>query len=319
MKPDTILKLGDLEFSGTEIPESIPFGGEQRSVVHELVGGVRIVDAMGRADMPLEWSGLFRGQTAVDRALYLDGLRISGKQVTLSWDAFSYDVIVTRFQGTFERYYQVPYKITCTVVKDTVSPTLYAASPGIDDLVSSDMATANSLVALIGDSTLTNALGTLDTAIQNVSKFAGAVQSTINTVLTPLAAVQARVQVLIASTANVVSSVTTLGGILPNNPIAQQAAQLTGQVAALSQLPQLYNLQSVLGRMGGNLGSINRSANTVTAAGGNLFKLAADAYGDPTAWTTIARANNLTDAQLSGVNTLVIPPNPDSSGGVLSA
>jgi len=319
MQPDTILKLGDLEFSGTEIPEGIPFGGEQRTVVHELVGGTRVVDAMGRADMPLEWSGLFRGQTAVDRALYLDGLRISGKQVTLTWDAFSYDVVVTRFQGTFERFYQVPYKVTCTVVKDNAGQIIYPASPGIDDLVSSDMTTANTLGGLIGDSTLTGVLNTLDTAIQQVSTFAGAVQSTVNSVLTPLAAVQSRVQVLIASTANVVSNVTTLGGILPNNPISQQAAKLTGQVAALSQLPQLYNLQSVLGRMGANLGSINRGVNTVITAGGNLFNLAANAYGDATAWTTIARANNLTDAQLTGVNTLVIPANPDNSGGVLSA
>lgn len=40
----------------------------------------------------------------------------------------------------------------------------------------------------------------------------------------PLAAVQARVQILVSTVGNTVANVTTLGGILPNNPIAQRAA-----------------------------------------------------------------------------------------------
>ena len=59
MQADTVLTLGDFEFARYEIPEQITFGGDQRLVVHELVGGTRVIDAMGRADAPLEWSGLF--------------------------------------------------------------------------------------------------------------------------------------------------------------------------------------------------------------------------------------------------------------------
>ena len=144
-------------------------------------------------------------------------------------------------------------------------------------------------------------------------------QSTINTVLAPLAAVQARVNILIGSVGGVLNNVTTLGGILPNNPIAQQSASMTQQIAAMTQLPQLYNLQSVLGRMSGNLGSIGKGSNTVTQAGGNLFTVASQQYGDPMAWTTIAKANKLTDPKLSGVNTLVVPAVPDNTGGILRA
>ncbi|MFD2271422.1 hypothetical protein ACFS07_10480 [Undibacterium arcticum] len=53
----------------------------------------------------------------------------------------------------------------------------------------------------------------------------------------------------------------------------------------------------------------------MTSAGGNLFDLASKAYGDPTAWPTIARANKLTDPALAGVQTIIIPPTPDGSGG----
>jgi nucleoid-associated protein YgaU len=42
-------------------------------------------------------------------------------------------------------------------------------------------------------------------------------------------------------------------------------------------------------------------------------------YGDPTAWTTIAKANGLTDPVINGVQTILVPPLPGSSGGVLSA
>lgn len=319
MQPDTILTLGDFEFSRLEIPEKIPFGGEQHLVVHELVGGIRVIDAMGRQDAPLEWSGLFMGQNALERARYLNGLRIAGKSLVLTWDEFLYEVVIASFKADFERFYQVPYRISCTVLQDLSSPVTTIADPGIDDLIGDDMNTANGLGDLIGDGPLSSLLGTLDSAIKQVSSFANAVQRTINSVLAPLAAVQARVQILVGSVGNVIGNVTTLGGILPNNPIAQQAAKLTAQATAMTQLPQLYNLQSVLGRMGGNLGSIGKSTNTITAAGGNLYGMAAQAYNDATAWTTLARANKLTDPQLSGVNTIVVPPVPDNSGGVMSA
>jgi hypothetical protein len=319
MAPDTFLTLGDFEFSRFEIPEKIPFGGEQRLVVHELVGGVRVIDSMGRNDAPIEWGGLFQGETALERARYLNGLRIAGNPLVLTWDELIYEVVISSFKADFERFYQIPYRISCTVLQDLSSPITSIADPGIDDLIFDDMNNAYGFGGLIGDGMLSSLLAALDSAIRTVSSFATATQSTINGVLGPLSAVQARVRILTASVGNVVGNVSTLGGILPNNPISQQAAKLTGQVAAMTQLPQLYNLQSVLGRMGGNLGTIGRGSNTVTQAGGNLYSMAATSYKDPTAWTTIAKANNLSDPQLTGINTLVIPATPDNSGGVMSA
>lgn len=319
VKPDVTLKLGDFEFARYEIPEKINFGGEQQLAVHELVGGIRIVDAMGRSNAPVEWSGLFQGENASLRARYLDGLRIAGKPLELTWADFRYKVVIRSFLAEYERFYQIPYRISCVVVDDLTYPIQAIADAGIDALMLYDMNTANGLGDLIGDGPLSDLLKTLDSAISAVSSFANAVQSTINSVLAPLAAVQARVQILVGSVGNVIGNVTTLGGILPNNPIAQQAAKLTSQAAAMTQLPQLYNLQSVLGRMGGNLGSIGKSTNTITAAGGNLYGMAAQAYNDATAWTTLARANKLNDPQLTGVNTIVVPPVPDNSGGVMSA
>lgn len=317
MKPDTVLVLGDFEFAGFEIPERIPFGGDQKLVTHELVGGQRVVDAMGRSDAPLEWSGFFIGQNALERARFLEGLRVAGQELLLTWSEFSYYVVIQSFRCTFERSYKLPYSITCVVVRDATSPVKTIAPPGFDEAISADMASATDLGTTIGDGTLTGLLGTLDTAIQAVSSFATAAQSTINSVLTPLAAVVQRVNILIAQTGNTIGNVTTLGGILPGNPVAQSAASLMGQVTAMTQMGPLYQLQAIAGRMGSNLASIGKGVNTVTQAGGTLFDVAAQQYGDATAWAGIAQANNLADPQLAGINTLTIPPNP-TPGGVYS-
>src|SRR5690348_9079296 len=108
-----VLTLESVEFSGLEVPENIPFGGDQKLNVHELIGGARVVDAMGRSDMPLEWSGHFLGSTALDRARYVDGLRVAGKAVPLSWSELAYNVVIRTFEADFRNQAWIPYRISC--------------------------------------------------------------------------------------------------------------------------------------------------------------------------------------------------------------
>jgi len=319
MRPDTYLILGDLNFSRFEVPEHIQYGGDQALAVHELVGGKRIVDAMGRQDKPLEWSGMFIGENASDRARYLNYLRIAGKPLNLTWAEYAYSVVIKSANLDYRRAYEIPYSISCTVVEDLTLPVTTSPPASVDSAISDDMTTANALGALIGDGPLSAALGTLNSAIGAVSSFANAAQSTINSVLGPVLAVQSRVATLIASTGNTIANISTVGGVLPNTPIATTASNLNAQIAGYTQLPLLLNLQAATGRIGANLGAISTSGKSVTSAGGNLFDIASKEYGDPTAWTTIARANNLTDPALTGVQTIIIPPTPDGSGGVYGA
>lgn len=319
MRPDTTLVLGDFQFGAMEVPAEIPFGGSQRMNVHELVGGTRVVDAMGRSDRPLAWSGLLLGSSALDRARALDALRAGGQQQVLTWSAFSYLVVVREFQATFQRAYQIPYTISCEVVADQTSPLNSSGVLPVDQAISDDSTAATTLAGAVGDSTLSGLMTTLNSAISAVSSFATAAQSTINSVLAPLAAVQARVQVLITSVGNTVRNVSTFGGVLPNTPVAQAAAALTGQVTSMTQLTTLVQLRNVLGRMGSNLGAINSSSNTVAVAGGNLFQVAEQQYGDATAWTAIAKANGLTDPFIQGTKVLTIPKQSDQQQGVLVA
>jgi hypothetical protein len=317
MTMTTRVTLGDLTFAYMEVPESIPFGGEQRLTVHELVGGVRVVDAMGRSDMPLEWTGYFLGDTALERARYLDTQRVSGQALLLTWSELRYRVVIQKFEASFERPYQVPYRISCVVVEDQTGPVMTVEQPSVDDLMAGDMGLVSGFGSLIGDGPLSGLIGTLGTAIRTVSSFANAAQSTINTVIAPIQAVQGRVGLLIASASNTISNVGTLGGLLPNSPISQSVAALSQQVSSFGQLSPLYGLQDTLGRMNANLGSVAGNTQSQSVAGGNLYAIAANAYGDASSWTGIAKANGLTDPNISGLQTLHIPSGVDSVGGML--
>ncbi|KJK22131.1 hypothetical protein UB46_23765 [Burkholderiaceae bacterium 16] len=318
---DVVLKLGDITFQRNEIPEAMPFGGEQALVVHRLVGGAKVVDAMGAFEGPIEWSGWFEGEGALSRALALDVLRTSGAPVVLQWSELSFAVVVRDFRPVFQRFYKIPYRITCEVVENLTLSTTGNGDLSIDDLINGDIASAGGLVSDIGDSTLSNIMETLNTAIKGVSSFANAAQSTLNSVLQPIAALRNQTQTLIAQVNNTLINVTTLGGILPNNPIAQQVQKLSSQIVAAQQLPVLVQLDRVVGRAQLNVGSIYASAKQVTVAGGNLMDIAAKEWGDAMAWTGLAKANPQlgADPQLTGVNTVTIPPSKDDVGGLLNS
>ncbi len=319
MRIDTVLKLGDFSFSRYEIPSNISFGGDQNVAVHDLVGGGRVIDAMGKNNAPLEWTGLFYGQNSLSRARYIDNLRMAGKALELSWSEFRYSVVIKSFHAPFETFYRIPYSISCIVVDDLTKPVTTVTDGGVDFWVRDDMNSMNTLGGLIGDGPLSVALGSLNTAINTVSDIAKAAQNVINTIATPLAQVTSRVHILISSAGNTIGNISTLGGVLPNNSIAQQVNGITNSVTGFTQLPNLYNLQALTGRMGGNLGNLNTSGQTVTQAGGDLYSLASNQYGDASEWALLARANNLSDPSLIGVNNLIIPATTGGSGGILTS
>ena len=103
------LTLGPVTFADFEIPREVPFGGAQSLVVKKLVGGDRVIDAMGRDDRDIGWSGRFRGSLAEVRARQLDLMRIQGQQQLLSWSSLRFLVLVERFEADFS-----------TAVRDTL-------------------------------------------------------------------------------------------------------------------------------------------------------------------------------------------------------
>jgi hypothetical protein len=345
---DLTLTLGDITFADFEVPERINWGGEQLLTTHQLIGGQRVVDAMGPSEAAIDWSGWIIGQNAVTRAQTIDAMRVSGVAQQLTWNGFNYQVIVRSFTPSFERFYQIPYRISLEVIANNTQPITSSETPPIDQAVSTDNTAADALVLSVGDSVLSSLMGVVDTLIAvalGVSAISAALsgtsgassasvasaaavstgsistapQSTINGITSAIQPVLARVTVLIEQVTNAIGTPTTFGGVTAGILPQSSANALTASVANTFELFTLMQLQAVLGRLATNLGQVGASASTVTTAGGNLFALAQNEYGDATDWAAIAAANGLVDPFIQGVDTLTIPAQPGDTGGILAA
>lgn len=317
--PDTTLNLGSVQFQALEIPTEIGgIGGMQSLAVHRLVGGNRVVDAMGKDYPPLNWAGLFFGSTAVARMQALQSLLDSGAAQTLSWGAYNYSVIIREFTADYRRAYEIPYRISCEVVSDNSTRLDSSSLTTVDDAVDSDLSTAQGYAAQIGDPTLTSLMGILTTAIDAVGTFESAVPSVIASVLSPLASVQAQVLVLTNAADVTLGSVNGFGGVIVGPPATAMASSLEDAESAAIAEYTLLNTQGVCGRMAANVTSANGSPNVLAVAGSNLLQIAAQQYGDALDWTSIATANGLTDPFIPFPTTLTIPITPADSGGILT-
>lgn len=175
----TALTLGPVGFDAFEVPGRIEFGGGQRLAVHALPGGIRIVDAMGRDDAPVVWSGVFTGPNAGERVRLLDLLRSLGEPLPLIWDDFVYEVLIAAFEVRFEQPNWIPYRIACVVLSDLADPVQLALSlagglladfgsaascPGLD------LTAASSALSAAGATTLgTQAYGQLTLSVAGAS------------------------------------------------------------------------------------------------------------------------------------------------------
>jgi hypothetical protein len=140
----------------------MPIGGAQAVAIHKLPGGARIIDVMGHDEAEIGWSGYLDGQEASSIARTLDKLRVSGQAVTLAWDVFSYQVLVTQF-ACDTKHAPMTYKVTCTVIADNSAVTgTTAVSMALQ--VVSDLRDGNPIAVLgavsqgiVGDSVTTAA------------------------------------------------------------------------------------------------------------------------------------------------------------------
>jgi hypothetical protein len=137
--------LGGFTFKDYAIPESVPQGGEHNFVVHKLIGGGRVINAMGPDDSDITWHGRFQGNGAVAQALAIEQLRKSGSQVPLFIDSQFYMVGVRKFEWDYQRSYQILYKISCVVA--TMSAPGGMGSQSVDGMVGGDMAASGDMTS----------------------------------------------------------------------------------------------------------------------------------------------------------------------------
>jgi hypothetical protein len=229
---DTYLTLGGYTFDGFGIPEKINGGGEQHLKVHKLLGGQRVIDALGGDDDTLKFRGRFRGAGAMDDALLMDAMRIAGAPVTLSYWNLQYTVVVSKFCWDFEKFYEVPYELECVVVANQLQQ---PAQPDqtVDGAVSSDITAGAGAAA--GDPACAAAFAALPTTyaatgpLQSisgaVSDAASAVSSGVSSAIGQIQAAQQQVQGALSSIA-----ATANAALAPINDLVSQVNGVVGQV-----------------------------------------------------------------------------------------
>jgi len=144
---NVILTLGGVPFQDFEVPEQIRFGGGQRLAVHDLIGGGRVVDALGDDAGEVSFAGIFSGSDAAARAQALDAARATGAQVPLVWDGFFYTVVIAEFAAEYAKPWWIPFALRCAVVLDPAAVLAAVVAP-VASLISSDISAAGGLVSL---------------------------------------------------------------------------------------------------------------------------------------------------------------------------
>ena len=312
---------GTFEFLDFEIPERIVIPGRQKVAIHQMIGGKRLIDVLGVEYDPITWSGIFTGSTTKSRVSLLMAMRDAGQKLTLTLDNYSFDVVITDFNPTYEFAYRQPYSISLAVIKRNDEPLSVDALTGaLNALINSDIGKAVGLSNIIDIQTVTDAVSTVQSAVQTVSDFATATVDTVQTVVRPIIAAQQIIQTSISSLESSLNTITTLGGIVPGFPISKTVNNLLKQADGMTRIPALYNLSNVLGRVDKNVrtGQTANGVKTVTLSGGNLYQVASDQYGDATQWESLATVNGIDDPQLTGINTIQVPTTPSSQASKAS-
>lgn len=306
----TRLMLGEFEFMGFEVPERVAISARQKTVEHQLIGGRRVIDVLGTEYQPLTWSGVMTGAQAGERISELERMRDAGAPLVLTLDDYRFTVLITSFSAVYEFIWHRAYTIEVVVVSNDGTPGKVDALTGaLRELINSDLGRALDLASMINLDAVTQAVKDLHQAIKQVTDFAHATVVQIQAVIRPLIAARNIIQHELALLESAAGDITSLGGLVPGNPISKTVSNLLLQSDHTTRIPVLYHLQDALGRLNKNVnaGQRGEGRRAVTLAGGNLYQIASEQYGDASMWTRIAEANDLADPQLSGIHTLFIP------------
>ena len=293
------LTLGGILFQDFEIPEQINFGGRQSLTTHRLPGGARVVDAMGRDDDDIRWSGRFRSASAGRRARSLDFLRAAGKPVTLAWDAFRYTVVVSEFQADFRQAYEIPYAVSCHVVTPSQDPL-----PGLADLLLADASAAFGLSATLTVAGLADAVGDVPVRRRRRQGAPGRL---------PRRTRGGRGRGRRGASRRRQRDRRRRGRLGHHARRLRRRGERPGRRRLAVERPDFARRQPrPHGRQRAGI-----PVTVVTVAGGDLYRLALQYLGSAEQWNRIAEANGLIDPVLTGLVTLLIPrPDPTQGGGV---
>jgi hypothetical protein len=236
------LLLGQIAFQDFEVPASINIGGDQRLAIHRLLGGARIIDALGREECDITFSGVFSGETATFRARAVDQMRVSGLAMPLTWDVFFYAVIIKRFEADYRSGWWIPYRITCIVVADEASSALDPVL-SLTNSALTDVTTACAFASAVGIdlSSTQSAIVAPDAAVRGTASYSSALVALASSGVAVAAGISLAESTLGAASWPVEGS------------MSSAANSINALVSAAQKISCLTNAQSYIGRTSVNL------------------------------------------------------------------
>lgn len=188
-----IVQLENFIFDNAEIPQAVNGGGDQMVAVHQLIGGKRVVDSMGKSTADIRFSGLFQGVTSLDRVKYVDGLKNAGLPVTFTYLDYRYKVVIKNFTWVYRAVYKISYQITLTVVEDLTLPVNFIVPVPFSDAILDAYQEALDITLLLANPSIASAMALLGeslNAVQNlnnpslsqITQLSGLISNTISNV-----------------------------------------------------------------------------------------------------------------------------------------
>lgn len=243
------LVLGEVTFTGFEVPSRISIGGAHAVTIHKLPGGRRVVDAMGVDDAAISWSGYFTGPEAAMRARLVDAMRQNGDQVSLSFGDYVFSVIVVHFEYDLQdRGAVISYRIRTervseqiiagdsslagifsSLLSDIATAAAYA-SGGASAASVNTLATLQASAALVTEPSSSSGLTSISTVLQEAVSTIGASVSSNGSIMTAASGSGA----LGINSAGMLNSLTTASGSLAAS--VQSAAYLNRAAVSTGQL-----------------------------------------------------------------------------------
>ncbi len=329
--------LGEVTFGGMEVPETVFWGGRQQTVVHRMPGGKRVIDAVGRDDAPIQWSGYLMGADREERAWQIDQMRVEGWPVYLQWGSHLFAVVVKEFRAE-DQAFRTRYAIRCEVLVDATDDPATQPTSLLQEIVGAlnwAESVFSPLLALasLGEA-VSDGLDDAQTTVQGLPAVAAGdggsdqVQAAVGVTQTAAQNAQGAAETALAAINVATAGAGDAGALLGSADAAAAAGNLEVAIAQSAAQAGAVGVQSFLGRIVTNLTTTLGATDAVatfetpappvqlvgggigtrlTTAGGNLFSVAAKRLGDATQWYRVAQASGLSDPMLSGLVTLKIP------------
>lgn len=146
-----VLSLGGIVFQVGDYspPAEMPFGGEQKLIVHKLPGGNRVIDVLGPDEDDIQWKGFFFSNDAINIAGNFDAMRAAGQVVPLIFAGMYRSVVIKHFRPKIRRYpVWVDYDICCVVSQNPAWGNLSAPTSTVDSLTQADLRQAGAIVGV---------------------------------------------------------------------------------------------------------------------------------------------------------------------------